>query len=139
MKNSIFRKSSYRQKTFKKKKKKLYGTRVPCNILQVNSIFIKSSFSLKLDFFKKLNFKTGVFCQIISEQRHFATCFGRNRQMLILANWDEKHSWVTVYSIWIHVIESILGLSATYAFSFKSDLLISVIDFAGLFILIFKI
>ena len=49
MKNSIFRKSSYKQKTLKKKKKKLHGTRVPCNILQVtqfslNRVFIETRF-----------------------------------------------------------------------------------------------
>ena len=73
MKNSIFRKSSYRQKAFKKKKitwnwssiqgTRVHGTQVPYNILQV------TWFSLNR----------------VSKHGHFATCFGWKEQMSILA------------------------------------------------------
>ena len=40
-----------------------------------NSIFLKSSFSLKLDFWK-IKFKTRAYGKIITKQWYFATCFG---------------------------------------------------------------
>ena len=60
MKNLIFRKSSYRQK-IKKKKEKLHGAWVPCNILQVTRFSLNLVFYLNLILKKNWVSKQGYF------------------------------------------------------------------------------
>ena len=70
--NSIFRKSSYRQS--KKKKKKIYETRVPCEFFQI----------------------TRFSSNRVSKYGHFATSFRRNGQMPILA-WVIYVKYIYIY------------------------------------------